>query len=56
MRRTLTALFTFATLLGLLASPVSAAPAAPVDAESRAPVAALSNGQVQLQLITSGLS
>ena len=56
MRRTTAALFTLATLVGLLASPVSAAPLAPADPAPEAPVAALGNGQVQLQLITSGLS
>jgi glucose/arabinose dehydrogenase len=56
MRRTITAVFTLAMLVGLLASPVSAAPEAPIDRDDNAPLAALGNGQVQLQLIVSGLS
>ena len=56
MRRTITILSTLVMLVGLLASPVSAAPAPPTDAGAGAPDAALSSGQVQLQLITSGLS
>jgi glucose/arabinose dehydrogenase len=56
MRRTITALLTTGILVGLLISPVSAAPAAPVEGSSDAPLAALSGGQVQLQLIASGLS
>src|SRR5690554_171888 len=55
MRRPLIATSTAIFLLGLFIAPVAAAPSVPQQAPE-SPSAALSNGQVQLQLIASGLT